>query len=166
VVKLQINTEMERHHLRTGENRNREQMEWDLDHRYVQERDDDISQNFIPIYSNTEQQEEHGDTPNALADMPRRSNRYTNTNDALPVPEFSADDVLPSVRIQTSRWELPARFWVNTSSEQEDGIKEMTFDLPKFIYGSEQGLSANQEVLVRESPIRWFHIPVNNVGRF
>jgi hypothetical protein len=61
-------------------------------------------------------------------------------------------------------WQIEARLWPNNDSETDIGVTSLNFRLLKFIYQGVGNDFQDAIELIRDSKLRWFHLPMNNVS--
>jgi hypothetical protein len=93
----------------------------------------------------------------------RRISSKARNSVALPVSEFSQNEKLLPEQLQHASWQIQVRLWSDFGSEEENDIKEISLDLPQFIYQGTANCRQDEVQMMKNSKLRWFHLPVNNV---
>jgi hypothetical protein len=133
----------------------------------------DVLDDFVSSYSTnslnpTVSQQSASQTPQHNYQNPARSTsiRRRNFRDSVTVPidEFSQSDE-SFVRAHRHRfWQIEARLWPNNDSETDIGVTSLTFQLLQFIYRGVGNDFPGATEMIRDSKLRWFHLPMNNVS--
>ena len=84
----------------------------------------------------------------------------------VPPAEFSQSDDSFNRAHGNPFWQIEARLWPNDGPETGIDIASSTFQLPQFIY---QGIGNDTQDaidMIKDSKLRWFHLPMNNVSSY
>jgi hypothetical protein len=91
--------------------------------------------------------------------------RTSRSGDSVTVPldEFSQSDNSFVRAHRHPFWQIEARLWPNNDSETDVGVTSKTFQILEFIYRG-VGNDFQDAEMIRDSKLRWFHLPMNNVS--
>ena len=118
------------------------------------------SENFLmPQQSASQTLQDNHPNPARSTSIRRRTFR---SRDSVTVPlnEFSQSDNSFVMAHRHPFWQIEAKLWPNNDSETDINV---TFQLLQFIYQG-VGNDSQDAIEIRDSKLRWFHVPMNNVS--
>jgi|SRR5579871_4018464 len=82
----------------------------------------------------------------------------------VPLHEFSESDDSFIRAHQHPFWKIEGRLWPNGDPETDIDVTSLSLQLLQFVYYGLGNDSQGATEMIRNSKLRWFHLPMNNVS--
>jgi len=94
----------------------------------------------------------------------RRHTFRSRDSTTVPLDEFSRSENSFVMAHRHPFWQIEAKLWPNDGHETDVDVTSLSYQLLQFIYKGLVSDSQDTVEMIRDSKLRWFHLPMNNVS--